>query len=241
MTTETGNDPSNQDDLDAVDRTEYFAFAREEAQDRRRVRLALVAAVGAHVLLFLAPLGFLAPERALAEPAPTKVFVVQPVRFEPPPPEQQAQLPPERKLRVPIPDPTPDEPEPLRLDETIEQELETPDVDLVANIPTSPPPPVNSAPLPVGGDVTRPEKLSGPTPQYTEMARRAGIEGVVIVEAIIDTSGRVTNVRVIKPLPMGLDQSAAEAVSQWRFRPATLNGKPVDVYYSLTVNFRLQH
>jgi protein TonB len=92
----------------------------------------------------------------------------------------------------------------------------------------------------VGGDVTRPEKLSGPTPQYTEIARRARIQGVVIVEAIIDKKGQVTDVRVIRPLPMGLDQAAADAVRQWRFRPATLNGKPVDVFYSLTVNFQLQ-
>ena len=47
-------------------------------------------------------------------------------------------------------------------------------------------------------------------------------------------------VKVLKGLPMGLDQAAAEAVKKWRFKPATLNGKPVDVYYNLTVNFTLQ-
>jgi periplasmic protein TonB len=62
----------------------------------------------------------------------------------------------------------------------------------------------------------------------------------VIVEAIIDKDGKVTNVRVLKGLPMGLDQAAVDAVKNWRFRPATLNGRPVSVYYSLTVNFRLQ-
>jgi protein TonB len=63
---------------------------------------------------------------------------------------------------------------------------------------------------------------------------------VVIVEAIIDKNGNVTNVRVLKPLPMGLDQAAVDAVENWKFKPATLNGKPVDVFYNLTVNFRLQ-
>ncbi|MGE0639573.1 MAG: energy transducer TonB [Thermoanaerobaculia bacterium] len=94
--------------------------------------------------------------------------------------------------------------------------------------------------LRVGGEITKPERLSGGSPSYTELARKARIQGVVIVEAIIDKEGKVTNVRVLKGLPMGLDQAAVDAVKSWRFRPATLNGRPVSVYYSLTVNFRLQ-
>jgi protein TonB len=92
----------------------------------------------------------------------------------------------------------------------------------------------------VGGDVKPPEKISAPQPQYTEIARKARIQGVVIVQAIIDKQGVVTNVKVLKPLPMGLDQAAAEAIKSWKFKPATLNGKPVAVYYNLTVNFTLQ-
>ena len=94
--------------------------------------------------------------------------------------------------------------------------------------------------LRVGGEITKPERLGGAAPAYTELARKARIQGVVIVEAIIDKEGKVTNVRVLKGLPMGLDQAAVDAVKSWRFRPATLNGRPVSVYYSLTVNFRLQ-
>jgi protein TonB len=66
------------------------------------------------------------------------------------------------------------------------------------------------------------------------------MQGTVIVEAIIDQQGQVTSVRVLKSLPMGLDNAAAEAVKKWRFRPAELNGKPVTVYFVLTVNFTLQ-
>ena len=73
-----------------------------------------------------------------------------------------------------------------------------------------------------------------------EIARKARIQGVVIVEAIIDKEGNVTNVKILKGLPMGLDSAASDAVSKWKFRPATLNGKPVAVIYNLTVNFRLQ-
>ena len=56
----------------------------------------------------------------------------------------------------------------------------------------------------------------------------------------IDTAGNVTNVRVLKGLPMGLDKAAVEAVQRWKFKPATLEGKAVKVYYVLTVNFQVQ-
>ena len=91
-----------------------------------------------------------------------------------------------------------------------------------------------------GGRVKAPDKIFAPNPQYTEIARKARIQGVVIIEAIINKQGYVTDVKILKALPMGLDKAAAEAVSKWRFEPATLNGKPVAVIYNLTVNFRLQ-
>jgi len=100
-------------------------------------------------------------------------------------------------------------------------------------------PPVDE-PIRVTGAVTRPVLLDGPQPRYTEMARRAGLQGTVIVEAIIDESGHVSDVRILKPLPLGLDQAAVEAVKSWRFRAATLGGRPVKVYYTLTANFTLQ-
>ena len=94
-------------------------------------------------------------------------------------------------------------------------------------------------PYRVGGSVTRPEKISGDPPQYTEMARKARIMGVVIVEVVIDEEGNVTQPRVLKGLPMGLDKAAVDAVQTWKFKPSTLDGKPVPVYYILTVNFHL--
>lgn len=104
-------------------------------------------------------------------------------------------------------------------------------------------PPVEAAhpegPIRAGGDVTRPELVSGFTPEYTLAARRARIQGVVLVEVTIDTAGNVNVVKVLKPLPMGLDRMAVDAVKKWKFRPATLRGKPVAVFYNLTVNFRL--
>ena len=75
---------------------------------------------------------------------------------------------------------------------------------------------------------------------HTEVARRARVQGVVILEAIIDQQGDVTDVRVLKPLPMGLEQEAMKAVRAWKFKPGTMNGRPVPVIFTLTVNFRIQ-
>ena len=90
------------------------------------------------------------------------------------------------------------------------------------------------------GTMTRPVQLSGRQPRYSELARRAAIQGTVILEAVIDKEGRVSNVRILKGLPMGLDTEAVAAVQDWIFEPAKLDGRPVSVYYTLTVNFQIQ-
>lgn len=92
-----------------------------------------------------------------------------------------------------------------------------------------------------GGEVTRPVPISTPPPAYTAAARKAGIEGVVILEAVVDQEGLVTSTHVLKPLPFGLDAEAREAVESWRFKPATLHGRPVEVYDTLMVPFSLPH
>jgi len=94
-------------------------------------------------------------------------------------------------------------------------------------------------PIRVGGDVIAPVVMERVEPVYTDEARKKGISGIVIVEAVIGRDGLVKKVTVLKPLPYGLDQAAVDAVKQWKFKPGTLEGKPVDVIYTLTVNFRL--
>jgi len=103
--------------------------------------------------------------------------------------------------------------------------------------PAAPP---SDGPLRVGGDVKAPVVMKRVEPQYNELARHARVQGVVIVEAVIDKNGNVDKVNVLKGLPMGLSDAAIEAVKEWKFRPATLNGQPVDVIFNLTVNFTLQ-
>jgi TonB family protein len=231
----TGKSADLSPDLAAAD---FQTFALEYEEDKRGMRWAIGSAVILHVIFFLVQLPELQAEDF--EEKKPKVYVVQQVRFKPPPPKQQQEIPKPRSKKVPIPDPTPDEPEPIRLEDEIEPDIDLPDTDIVFGIPEGPPPVEPTGPIRVGGDVKPPNKVYSPSPQYTEIARKARITGVVIVEAIIDKQGNVTNVKVLKGLPMGLDQSAVDAVKKWRFEPATLNGKPVAVIYNLTINFQLQ-
>jgi len=111
---------------------------------------------------------------------------------------------------------------------------------LLASVSLAQTPSPAGPPFRVGGDVRRPEKISGSPPVYTVEARKDRVTGVVILEAIIDEQGNVTDVKVLKGLPAGLDQAAVKAVETWKFRPATLDGRPVPVYYTLTVNFTME-
>ncbi|MFY9822764.1 MAG: energy transducer TonB [Thermoanaerobaculia bacterium] len=72
---------------------------------------------------------------------------------------------------------------------------------------------------------------------YTELARRARVTGTVILEAVIDEHGDVTDAKVLKVLPMGLSQAALDAVKTWKFKR---EGQPVPVYYVMTVNFQME-
>jgi TonB family protein len=88
--------------------------------------------------------------------------------------------------------------------------------------------------------VSRPEILSRTQPQYTEAARKSGIEGRIILESIIDEEGCVINIKVLQSLDPGLDEATKAALRSWTFQPAMYKGMPVKVYYSLTINFAIE-
>jgi TonB family protein len=91
-----------------------------------------------------------------------------------------------------------------------------------------------------GGPVKAPIVLSVPMPSYTEAARDARIEGIVLLQAIVRKDGTVDSFKVLRGLGHGLDESAVETVAKrWRFQPGTLNGKPVDVQVNIEISFRL--
>ena len=94
-------------------------------------------------------------------------------------------------------------------------------------------------PVFVTGDVQKPVNIHRVAPQYTEEAREARIQGMVILQTIIDKEGNITDIKVMKGLPLGLSEAAMSAVRQWKYEPATLHGEPVAVYFNLTINFVL--
>lgn len=104
---------------------------------------------------------------------------------------------------------------------------------------TSPTPPSSSAHT-LGNGVTPPRVSLKVEPQYPEEARHAGLEGTVIVFVIVDPQGKPRDLRVLRPLGLGLDECAIEAVSQWKFYPGSKDGQPVRVQATIEVNFRLQ-
>ena len=96
-----------------------------------------------------------------------------------------------------------------------------------------------SEPIRIGGAVSAPAKLRHVDPVYPELAKRAGVQGKVEIECLIDTDGRVTRVQIVRSIPL-LDAAALAAVEQWRYRPTFLNGVPVPVLMTVTVHFRLR-
>ena len=102
-----------------------------------------------------------------------------------------------------------------------------------------PPPPAEPEPVRVGGNISPPTKTKDAPPVYPPVAQSARVQGIVILEAVIGPSGRVTEVTVLRSVPL-LDEAAIAAVKQWEYTPTLLNGVPVPVIVTVTVNFTLQ-
>jgi len=209
-------------------------------EDRKIVSIGVTIAIVLHIIILFAPI----PERkeTLKPQKAENVIVVR--KYVPPPPKVQKKQIVRKKLtrKVPIPDPTPDEPEPIREPEPeIEPEPLPPDVEFLIGTPEPPPP---SGPLLAGvGDVTNPELIPETKidPDYPELARVARLEGNVIRQAIIRADGTVGEVQVLRSNRpnMGFEDAATSAVKEWRYKPALQNGKPVEVYFTVFVEFKL--
>jgi TonB family protein len=216
----------------------YFEQILGRREGRRPLRFAFAAALALHGAFFAVRL----PEQYLdlSRLGPQRLYRIRPFRLTTSPPVA-APTPPAARVA-----PEPASPEPVP----------PPPAAPLAPLPAAPEPPAAAPPaaipeagipgLPegefvqVGGDIAPPEVLYGPEPEYPALARKARLQGKVIVQAAIDREGEVASVRLIKGLPLGLSDAVVEAVRTWRFKPAQLAGEPVPVYYNLTVLYELR-
>ncbi|MBC8181658.1 energy transducer TonB [candidate division KSB1 bacterium] len=163
---------------------------------------------------------------------------VQKIQAEEIPQTQQEKLPPPpSRPAIPIESESEDIPEDATMEET--------DIDFDEVPPPPPPPPddgqiqfipYDEPPHPIGGFTAIQKKL-----KYPEIARKAGIEGTVIIYAKINTQGIVINTKVVKPLGnSGCNEAAIKAIKQVRWKPAMQRDKPVTVWVSVPVKFKLR-
>ena len=92
----------------------------------------------------------------------------------------------------------------------------------------------------VGNGVSAPIALQNVQPSYTQEARDARVQGTIQLEAVVGSDGSISKVQVLKSLGYGLDENAAKALSEWRFKPGTKDGKPVNVRIQVTMSFSLR-
>ena len=90
-----------------------------------------------------------------------------------------------------------------------------------------------------GNGVTNPTIVTQTEPEYSDDARKAHLQGFVMLSIVVNTSGKATNIDVVKSLGMGLDEKAIEAVQRWIFKPGTSKGVPVNVRAQVKVTFTL--
>jgi protein TonB len=96
-----------------------------------------------------------------------------------------------------------------------------------------------AASLPIGGDVKQAKLIFSVPPAYPTLAKNQHVSGNVLVDALIDANGRVTTMKVVSG-PTLLHQAAMDALKQWKYQPASLDGKPVPMHLTVTIQFRLQ-
>jgi TonB family protein len=89
------------------------------------------------------------------------------------------------------------------------------------------------------GEINPPRLMKKVEPIYPEEARKAGIEGIVILEAMTDEKGNIARVKVLKSIPE-LDQAAINSLKQWKYEPTIIDGKPTPIVFTVTIRFQLK-
>jgi periplasmic protein TonB len=206
-------------------------------------------------VLLLVPMWFMKP--VLPAPSGIAAFVIpQPSSPPPPPPPPAEHLPPAAE-----PKPAPVQPriiQPTEIPALVQPEkppeapIGTAGVvggveggvpggtvfGIVGNVLQSGPTPPPDVPVRVGGQIKAPGLSKRVDPEYPPIARSSNLQGIVILEATVDTQGHVQEVKVLRSAGV-FDEPAVSAVKQWQYSPLMLNGKPTPFVVTVTVKFGL--
>lgn len=208
--------------------------------ENRFLMICLAAAVLFHASFFL--IRWQEIDTRVVEENVTGPIVVRVIDLPPPKFTEKYVAVEEAIFKVPLPDLTPREPEPISEPQPEIAPVRI-DLDLALTV-GDPEPPQPSGPMIPGIEgVTNPVLIAGSKtePQYPETARMARQSANLVLQAIIykdGTVGEVVVLRCTRP-NLGFEQAAIQAVLQWRYAPATQNGIPVDVYFTIQVSFHL--
>jgi len=230
-----------------------------EPGGRSKSTLTATVSVAAHVLALVAilVLPLLSDEQLPEQAGEVRAFFATPLELAPPPPPPPP-APASAAPRVQAPRPVTQDAfvAPIEIPEEIVPEA---GIDLgvdggatggveggvpggvvggiVGGLPEAPRPAVQ--PQRVGGVIKEPKKLKDVAPVYPNLAVQSRIEGVVILECVLDTRGRVQEAKVLRGVPL-LDQAALDAVRQWVYSTTLVDGVPVPVILTVTVRFQLR-
>lgn len=195
-------------------------WVRTDPAERRRVGIAVAVALIVHAVVLVARMPSWGPQPVRLE-APVQQAMQIKFLQPPAPPKVERKPEPPKPKRVPRPDPTPDAPEPVVTPEPPAQEQSV--------TPPQPAGPVRVAPGQGPGLIKRVE------PDYPPMARTARITGTVVLDAVIQKDGTVSDVKVVRSSNKLFEQPSIDAVRQWRFTPFQY-----DVVLTVTVSFVLR-
>lgn len=234
--------------------------ADADSAQRRRPALTAAASIAVHAVALLAVVivPLLSDDRLPEAAAEVQAFFAAPLEIAapppPPPPPSPARVAPREAVRpapataftAPVEVPTEIVPEAgldLGLDGGVAGGVEggVPGGvvgGVVGGLPDAPPPPP-VRPVRVGGVVKEPTRVKYVPPVYPNLAVTGRIEGTVVLECVVDLRGRVQKAEVLRSVPL-LDDAALEAVKQWIYSPTLIDGVPVPVIMTVTVNFRLR-
>jgi protein TonB len=222
---------------------------------RRGVTLPVSIALHAILVVALIVVPLLASDSIPEVNSGVRAFLVEPLSVTPPPPPPPAR--PAAAPRVaPKPEPKPQAfvapvvvPTEITPEQAIDLGADNGSADgveggvpggvvggIVGGLPDAPPAP--ATPVRVGGSVKEPRRVVYVPPAYPDLAMKARLQGVVIIEATVNERGRVVNASVISGAPI-LNDSALEAVKKWVYTPTLVNGIPTPIIMTVTVHFRL--